>query len=104
MLDHATFNRMHYLSFDLQYYVFNYDTGRAIEGRHTLRITPNDDVKTDSASLFRPSKSLRVVFKAAVSTENSVIDRSRIASVVTSFKFCSLKHLIRAKKRPNTIN
>ena len=41
---------------------------------------PDDDVKADSASLFRPAESVYVVFKAAVSTENietSVTDRSR---------------------------
>ena len=45
-----------------------------------MRIMPDDDVKADSASLFRPAESVYVVFKAAVSTENietSVTDRSR---------------------------
>ena len=58
-----------YLSFDI-YYVFNYDTRSAMVGRHTLRITPNDDMKADSDSLFRPAGSLLVAFKATISTEN----------------------------------
>ena len=68
-----------YLSFGV-YYVFNYDTCRNIGGKHILRIRPNDDMKADSASLFRPAESVHVAFKAAVPTENietSVTDRSR---------------------------
>ena len=45
-----------------------------------LRITPNDEVKADSASLFRPAGSLHFALKAAASTENigtSVTDRAR---------------------------
>ena len=56
------------LSFDICF-VFNYDTCKTIGGRHILRMTPNDDVKADSASLFRPAELLGVAFKAADSTE-----------------------------------
>ena len=54
------------MSFDI-YYVFNYDTWRAIGGRHILPMTPNDDVEADSASLSRLAESVHVPFKAAVS-------------------------------------
>ena len=76
-----------------------------------MRITPNDDVKADSASLFRPAELLGVAFKAADSTE--ILKRTqqtapvltRITSVVIASTFCcSLNHLIRAKIRHNTIN
>ena len=75
-----------------------------------MRIAPNDDVKADSTALCRPAKSVHVAFKAAVLTENietSVTNRSRPypgLPLVIASKFCSLNHLIRAKKRPNTVN
>ena len=58
----------------------DYETCRNIGGKHILRSRPNDDMKADSASLFRPAESVHVAFKAAVPTENietSVTDRSR---------------------------
>ena len=70
-----------YLSFDIMFLIVTLEELGPIGGRHrpTLRITLNDDLKADSDSLFTPDESLRVAFKAAVSTENietSVIDRS----------------------------